>query len=49
MIAAFKEQEGCRLVYQDDEGTVGLFSLLESLAYQTTTSEAAELLGHQAC
>ena len=49
MIAAFKEQEGCIPVYQDDEVTVGLFNLWESLAYQTTTSEAAELLGHQAC
>ena len=49
MIAASKEQEGCKLVFRDDEGTVGLFDLSESSAYQTTASEAAKLRGHQAC
>ena len=48
MIAAFEEQEGYRPGSKDDEGTVGLSNLLESSAYQTTTSEAAKSLDHQA-
>ena len=49
MIAASREQEGYRPVFEYDEGTTGLFSLSESSVCQTTTSEAAILRGHQAC
>ena len=49
MIATFKEQEGYRLAFKEDEETEGLSDLSESSACQTTTSEAAGLLDHQAC
>ena len=49
MITAFEEQEGYRPAFKEDEETEGLSDLLESSAYQTTTSEVAKLLGHQAC